>query len=61
MIETKFLDHIDSKLVELNAYHHPLKRNARTEDVIPAIKMLMSKESDYITGVNIPITGGSVF
>jgi len=61
MINTKFLDEINEKLVELNAYTHPLKRNAQIDEVTPIIKMLISKESDYINGVNIPITGGSVF
>jgi 3-oxoacyl-[acyl-carrier protein] reductase len=61
MIETKFLDNINEKLVELSAYNHPLKRNAQVNEVTPIIKMLTSKESDYMSGVNIPITGGSVF
>jgi 3-oxoacyl-[acyl-carrier protein] reductase len=61
MIETKFLDNINEKLVELSAYNHPLKRNAQVNEVTPIIKMLISKESDYISGVNIPITGGSIF
>jgi 3-oxoacyl-[acyl-carrier protein] reductase len=61
MIETKFLDSINEKFVEIAAYNHPLKRNAKTYDVIPMIKMLVSKESDYINGVNIPITGGSMY
>ena len=61
MIETKFLDNINEKFVELSAYSHPLKRNAQVDDITPIIKMLISKESDYISGVNIPITGGSIF
>jgi 3-oxoacyl-[acyl-carrier protein] reductase len=61
MIETKFLDTINEKLVELSAYNHPLKRNAQVNEVTPIIKMLISKESDYISGVNIPITGGGIF
>ena len=61
MCETKFLDGINEKLIELNAYHNPLKRNAIVSDITPIIKMLISSESDYINGVNIPITGGSVF
>jgi len=61
MIETKFLDHINEKFIELSAYNHPLKRNAKVEDITPIIKMLISQESDYMNGVNIPITGGSVF
>ena len=61
MVETKFLGNINEKLVELSSYNHPLKRNAIVEDITPIIKMLISNESDYINGVNIPITGGSVF
>ncbi len=61
MIDTKFLDNINEKFVELSAYNHPLKRNAKVDDITPIIKMLISEESDYMTGVNIPITGGSIF
>lgn len=61
MIDTKFLNTINEKFVELNAYNHPLKRNAQVDDVTPVIKMLLSSDADYINGVNIPITGGSIF
>jgi 3-oxoacyl-[acyl-carrier protein] reductase len=61
MIETKFLDNINEKFVEINAHNHPLKRNANTNDIVPIVKLLLSKESNYINGVNIPITGGSIF
>ncbi len=61
MIETKFLNQVNEKIVELNAYNHPLKRNAFVNDITPIIKLLLSKESDYITGVNLPICGGSTF
>jgi 3-oxoacyl-[acyl-carrier protein] reductase len=61
MIETKFLNNINEKFVELSAYNHPLKRNAKVEDITPIIQMLISKEADYMNGINIPITGGSVF
>lgn len=61
MIETRFLENINEKFVEINAYNHPLKRNAVVGDITPIIKLLLSNESNYITGVNIPVTGGSVF
>lgn len=61
MTNTKFLDDINQKHIELNAYHNPLKRNAIVSDITPIIKILLSSESDYINGVNIPITGGSAF
>jgi len=61
MIETKFLGNINQKLIELSAFNHPLKRNATVRDVVPIIKMLISHESDFINGINIPITGGNYF
>lgn len=61
MIETKFLDSINEKLIEMTAYNNPLKRNAKVADVTPIIKMLISKDSDYMNGINIPLTGGSIF
>jgi 3-oxoacyl-[acyl-carrier protein] reductase len=61
MIETKFLDNINEKFIELSAYNHPLKRNALVKDIIPMIQLLISEDSDYMNGVNLPITGGSVF
>ena len=61
MVDTKFLDDINEKIVELSAYNHPLKRNAQVNDITPVIKMLMSKGSDFMNGINIPITGGSIF
>jgi len=60
MIDTKFLDNLNEKLVELNAYNHPLKRNAKVEDITPTIKLLLSEDSNYINGINIPINGGSI-
>jgi len=61
MIETKFLTNINEKLVELSAYNHPLKRNAKVSEVTSIIKMLTSEQSNYMSGVNIPITGGNLF
>lgn len=61
MIETNFLSEIHEKVIEMSAEMNPLKRNATTKDIVPIIKFLLSEESDYITGANIPITGGSAF
>ena len=55
------LKKIDQNLVELSSHQNPLKRNADVSDITPMIKMLLSKESDYINGANIPLTGGSNF
>lgn len=58
MMETDFLAEIPAKIVELTAQQHPLKRNATPADVAPIVKFLLSEEAGFITGVNIPVTGG---
>ena len=60
MIETKFLAETSHLIVEQTAAAHPMKRNATVKDVVPAMAFLLSDEAGYITGVNLPITGGSV-
>lgn len=60
MIETKFLDETSHLIVEQAAAAHPMKRNATVKDVVPAMAFLLSDEAGYITGVNLPVTGGSV-
>jgi 3-oxoacyl-[acyl-carrier protein] reductase len=58
MVETEFLTSIPQKLVELTADQHPRKRNATPRDVAPLVKFLLSDEANFVTGANIPITGG---
>ncbi|MEG1783176.1 MAG: SDR family oxidoreductase, partial [Oscillospiraceae bacterium] len=60
MIETKFLSQTSHLIVEAAAAAHPMKRNAQVEDVVPAMAFLLSEQSRFITGVNLPITGGSI-
>lgn len=60
MVETDFLSEVPSKLVEIAAASHPMRRNAMPADLIPALLFLLSEDSDYITGVNLPVTGGQV-
>ena len=61
MVETDFLRGIPEKIVELAAQQHPLKRNANPADIAPVVKMLLSDDAGYLTGVNIPVTGGTQF
>lgn len=58
MIETPFLSQIPEKIIELTAQQHPLKRNALPSEIASVISFLLSKEASFITGVNIPVTGG---
>jgi 3-oxoacyl-[acyl-carrier protein] reductase len=61
MVETAFLRAIPAKAVEIAAARHPMRRNGQPGDVVPAIEFLLSPASDYITGTNLPITGGIAF
>ncbi len=61
MTDTSFLSELPAKLIELSAAAHPLKRNARPQDIAPVIKFLLSSDADYISGADILVTAGSVF
>lgn len=59
MMETKFLADTSDLIVQASAEANPMKRNARVGDVIPAMEFLLSEDAGFITGVVLPITGGS--
>ncbi|MBF0467001.1 MAG: SDR family oxidoreductase [Nitrospirae bacterium] len=61
MVETSFLSEIPDKIVEMEAEQNPLKRNATPMDIAPIVKFLLSDDSAFITGTNIPISGGKNF
>ena len=45
--------------VQASAEANPMGRNATPADVVPAMAFLLSDEAGFITGVTLPITGGS--
>lgn len=59
MMETAFLSNIPDKIIEISAEQNPFKRNATPQDTAAAVSFLLSSDADFITGVNIPVTGGS--
>ena len=61
MMETKFLRHMESEIVAQNARQNPLRRNAAPQDVAGLIEYLFSDENTFITGANIPVSGGEIF
>ena len=61
MMETKFLANVYDGVVEQTAAANPLKRNARPEDVAGLIEYLFSDSNSFVTGANIPVTGGEEF
>ncbi len=60
MMETKFLADTPHLIVETSAAENPMGRNATPEDVAPAMEFLLGGEAGFITGVTLPITGGSI-
>ena len=58
MMETKFLQNIDERFIEMNAASSKMHRNIKVKEVIPAIHFLLSEGSDYMNGVNINLSGG---
>ena len=59
MMETKFLADTSDLIVQAAAEANPMGRNARVSDVVPAMAFLLSDEAGFITGVTLPVTGGS--
>lgn len=59
LVETPFLEKIPAKLTEMTAQRSPWGRNATPEDIAPVIAFLLGRDSDYMTGANIPCTAGS--
>ncbi len=59
MMETNFLADTPDLIVQAAAADNPMGRNCRVSDVVPAMDFLLSDEAGFITGVTLPITGGS--
>jgi len=59
MIETQFVEEIGDVAIRMSAAANPKGRNAQPEDVIGAIEFLLSPAAGYMTGIALPITGGS--
>ena len=58
MMETKFLQNIDEKIVQMTAESSALKRNIRVEEAVSGIAFLLSDEASYISGTNLNLSGG---
>ena len=61
MMDTKFVAGVLSAVVEKSAASNPMKRNASPEDSASLIDYLLSDRNTFITGANIPVTGGENF
>ena len=58
MMETKFLDKIDDRIVQMTAQSSALKRNINVEETVKGIQFLLSDDVSYINGINLNLSGG---
>ncbi len=58
MMETKFLDEVDPRLIEMNAKRTLLGRNITVDETCAAIEYLLSNDAEYINGINLDLSGG---
>jgi 3-oxoacyl-[acyl-carrier protein] reductase len=61
MVDTRFLDNIPDSVKEMSAAAIPRGRNATPDDVVDAIEFLLSPKASYITGIELPVTGGATY
>jgi len=61
MIDTPLLSDVPRHLIELSATQNPMGRNASVPEVTAAIAYLLSPSACFVSGANIPVTGGSAF
>ncbi len=59
MINTKFLENIDERIVQMNAENSVMKRHVKLEEVVAGIRFLLSEGSDYMSGTNLNMSGGN--
>ena len=60
MTETPLTAHIDPRRRDLVARSLPLKRLGTADDAARAIAFLLSDESGYVVGADLPVAGGAV-
>jgi 3-oxoacyl-[acyl-carrier protein] reductase len=60
MVKTKFLSALPASLIESAAATMPGKRNIELQDVVLAITFLLGAGGDAISGIELPVSGGSV-
>ncbi len=61
MMETTFLEKLPARFAEITAAQSPRGRNVTADEVAGVIRFLLSEDADYMTGIDVPVTGGMVF
>jgi 3-oxoacyl-[acyl-carrier protein] reductase len=60
MVDTRFLDNVPDLAKQAAAVASPRGRRATAAEVAGVLAFLMSRDSDYMTGIEIPVAGGAL-
>ena len=60
MMQTPFLDGIDSRIVQMTREGSAMKRLLTVEELAAVVEFLFSPACDYMNGANLNLTGGNV-
>lgn len=61
MIQSKFLNNMDERMVEMGIEKHPMKRTVTIDEVAEIIDYLFFNNNSFLNGNNILLTGGENF
>ncbi|MEQ3307155.1 SDR family oxidoreductase [Fusobacterium varium] len=61
MIQSKFLNNMDERMVEMEIEKHPMKRTVTIDEVAETIDYLFFNNNSFLNGNNILLTGGENF
>jgi 3-oxoacyl-[acyl-carrier protein] reductase len=60
LTRTELTEHYQERVFKMEATRVPLGRLATLDDIAHTVAFLLGDESSFLTGVNVPITGGQV-
>ncbi|MBI2527065.1 MAG: SDR family oxidoreductase [Candidatus Rokubacteria bacterium] len=60
LTRTDLTEHYPDRVFKMEAARVPLRRLASLEDVASAVAFMLSDESAFLTGVDVPVSGGQV-
>jgi 3-oxoacyl-[acyl-carrier protein] reductase len=60
LVQTELTQHYQDRVFKMEAARTPLRRLASPGDVARVVAFLLGQESAFLTGINLPVTGGQV-
>lgn len=61
MIQSKFLNNMDERMLEMGIEKHPMKRTVTIDEIAETIDYLFFNNNSFLNGNNILLTGGENF